>query len=77
MKLVTASETRALYQGQGTLGDLSVTSDLVVEYDGFMKFTITFAPTAAPVEIEKLWMDVPLVPLQSTNMFHPTRRSGT
>ena len=77
MELVTASETRALYQGQGTLGDLSVTSDLLVEYDGFMKFKITFAPQAGPVEIEKLWMDVPLVPLQSTNMFHPTRRSGT
>lgn len=77
MQLVSASRTRALYEGKGALGNLSVTAEMMIEFDGFMKFEITFAPEAMPLEIEKLWMDIPLVPLQSTNMFHPTRRSGT
>ena len=77
MTLISASKTRALYEGKGALGDLSVTVKLMIEYDGFMKFDITFAPGAKAIEVEKLWMDIPLVPSQSTNMFHPTRRSGT
>ena len=77
MKLISASKTRALYEGKGALGDLSVAANLMIEYDGFMKFDLTFARGAKPIEVEKLWMDVPLVPEQSRNMFHPTRRSGT
>ncbi|MBN1864276.1 MAG: hypothetical protein JW808_05190, partial [Victivallales bacterium] len=77
MKLVGSSDTRAIYEGQGKLGPLAVTAKVMVEYDGFMKFDITFAPLGAgAVEVEKLWMEVPLVPAQSRNMYHPTRRGG-
>ena len=77
MTLISSSETRARYRGQGTLGPIAVTAEVMIEYDGFMKFDIAFDPGSSPVEIEKLWMDIPMVPAQSTSFFHPTRRSGT
>jgi len=76
MKLTSSSETRATYEGKGTIGGISVAADVMVEYDGFMKFEIIFDAGAKPLAVEKLWMDIPLVPAQSTNLFHPTRRSG-
>ncbi|MCF7854741.1 MAG: LamG domain-containing protein [Candidatus Pacebacteria bacterium] len=77
MELVSSSDTRARYRGKGTLGTITVMADVMVEYDGFMKFDLTFDPGAGGAEIEQLRMDVPLVPAQSTNLFHPTRRSGS
>jgi len=76
MNLISATETRAVYKAKGAIGPISVTADIIVEYDGFMKFDITFDPGTKPVTVKKLWMDIPLVPAQCTNFFHPTRRSG-
>jgi hypothetical protein len=77
IKLVAARETRAVYEAKGAMGPLSVTAEITVEYDGFMKYEITFDPGAKPVTVEELFMDIPLVPRQCTNLYHPTRREAT
>jgi len=76
MTLTESSATRARYEGKGKLGPLEVTAKVMVEYDGFMKFELAFDPGTAPVAVERIWMDIPLHPSQSSNLYHSTRRSG-
>lgn len=73
--LQTSSSTKAVYQTTGTLGGFSVTGNVLVEYDGFMKFDMVFTPSGS-VQANKLYMDIPFVPSSAANMFYPTRRSG-
>jgi hypothetical protein len=74
MKLVKATDTRAQFLGKGTLGGLAVTADVTVEYDGFIKYVMTFDPGSKPVTLKKLAMEIPFRPEQSKLFFHPTSR---
>ena len=74
--LAYSSPTRALYKTTGTLGGFSVSGNVLVEYDGFMKFDLEFTPTSGSVVADKLYMDIPFAPSCATNMFYPLRRSG-
>jgi hypothetical protein len=58
------------------LGGFNVSGNVLVEYDGFMKFDMVFTPSGS-VQADKLYMDIPFVPAYATNFYYPTRRSGT
>jgi len=72
-KLDSVKDTRAVFKGKGRLGSLAVSAEVMVEYDGFIKFNLSFAPTRKQVSIDKLYMDIPFKPEQSDLMYYHTR----
>ncbi len=77
VRRVSATPTRAVWEGEGSLGQLKVTGKLTVEYDGFMDFSLTFLPPAGGMVAESLRMDIPFHPAEATLLFHEARRSAT
>ncbi len=76
VKLVSASATRAVYEGKGTFGELSVTGTVTVEYDGLMDFALTFSPPSGKeVTVQQLKMDIPLVKTEAA-LFHHSQGIG-
>jgi len=76
LALESVSDTRAVLRGQAVLGPFQVRTETVVEYDGFIKSTITFLPGDRPVTVDALWMEIPLRPEACSLLFYPTRRDG-
>jgi hypothetical protein len=76
VKLVSNSATRAVYEGSGVLGDLQVTGKVTVEYDGFMRFDLTFTPPNGGAKVDKLWMSIPFVKSEASLLFYQASRSA-
>lgn len=74
---VSATPTRAVWQGEGRLGTLKVTGKVTVEYDGFMDCSLTFIPPSQGAEVESLAMEIPFRPEEASLLFHEARRSAT
>ncbi len=77
IRRVSATPTRAVWEGEGSLGKLKVTGKVTVEYDGFMDYSLTFTPPAGGMDAESLRMEIPFRPEEATLLFHEARRSAT
>lgn len=73
---ISSSQTKALYQADGHLGQFAVHCELLAEYDGFMRYKMTFEPPQAGLETASLKMVIPLVPQESTLFFIPEMRNA-
>lgn len=56
---IASSDVEAKFRAQGKLGDLSVQTEILVGFDGVMKFTLDLDP-AKPLELRSLQVVIPL-----------------
>ena len=76
VKLAESSLTRAVYTAKGTLGRLRIEGKTTVEYDGMMRFDLTFTPPKEGVKVNRLWMEIPFVKAEASLLFYQGGRSA-
>ncbi len=76
VKLIQSSLTRAVYAGSGTLGPVKIEGRTTVEYDGFMRFDLTFIPPADGIKVCDLTMEIPFVKDEASLLFYQSSRSA-
>ena len=58
--LQSANRAGAIYTGQGLSSVAEIRSRATVEFDGMVKVEWTFAPGRQSVEIERMWLEIPM-----------------
>ncbi|MGA2498704.1 MAG: glycoside hydrolase domain-containing protein, partial [Tepidisphaeraceae bacterium] len=59
-RFVSSRPTQAMYESAAESDVLKITTRSAIEVDGCMKVTMTLLPGAAPAEVRRLWIDIPL-----------------
>jgi len=69
--LQSATDAAAVYEGQASGAGLTIASTVTVEFDGMVKHEWVLRPTGKPVQVKRLWLDIPLKQ-DATPLMHQT-----